>query len=95
MAGVEVTGQYLSAVTSESSEFSEDPADGLIGLAFPAISNLGHVHIFCLQLLQVVLASCSMDGDIHRSVGSFFQIQIFILPIIVFRARPMQRFSFY
>ncbi|GBE83034.1 Aspartic protease [Sparassis crispa] len=40
LSGVTVTGQALSAVTSESSEFQTDPADGLMGFAFPSISQL-------------------------------------------------------
>ena len=54
VGGVSVTGQYLAAVTRESSEFVSDPADGLLGLAFPAISNLGQV----LYSLFVQLRSC-------------------------------------
>lgn len=45
VGGVSVTGQYLAAVTKESSEFQSDPADGLLGLGLPQISNLGHVSI--------------------------------------------------
>ncbi|OCH83935.1 acid protease [Obba rivulosa] len=62
MAGVEATGQYLSAVTSESSEFSEDPADGLIGLAFPAISNLGHNPFF---------VTATNQGSVSEGVFAF------------------------
>ncbi|KAH8101206.1 acid protease [Cristinia sonorae] len=40
VAGIEVTGQVFSAVTKLSSLFTNDPADGLLGLAFPSISNL-------------------------------------------------------
>ncbi|KAI0755204.1 acid protease [Daedaleopsis nitida] len=46
VGGVSVTGQYLAAVTKESSEFQSDPPDGLLGLAFPAISNLNHNPFF-------------------------------------------------
>ena len=42
VGGVTVTGQYLAAVSEESDEFQKDPSDGLLGLAFPAISNLKH-----------------------------------------------------
>ena len=44
VGGVKATQQYFSAVTSESPEFVGDPADGILGLAFPAISNLGQVR---------------------------------------------------
>ena len=46
VGGVTVTGQYLAAVTEESDEFQSDPSDGLLGLAFPAISNLNHDPFF-------------------------------------------------
>ncbi|KAI0370232.1 acid protease [Pilatotrama ljubarskyi] len=41
VGGINATRQYFSAVMRESSEFGEDPVDGVLGLAFPAISNLG------------------------------------------------------
>ncbi|KAI0771237.1 acid protease [Trametes elegans] len=46
VGGVTATNQFLAAVTEESSEFQQDPADGLLGLAFPAISNLGQNPFF-------------------------------------------------
>lgn len=46
VAGVKVTGQYLSAVTSESGDISGGPSDGLMGLGWPAISQLNHVRQF-------------------------------------------------
>ena len=45
VAGVKVTKQYMSAVTTLSSSFSDDPIDGILGLAYPAISNLGEVRL--------------------------------------------------
>ncbi len=47
-----VTKQYFSPVTTLSSSFADDPIDGLLGLAYPAISNLGQVNV----LLEHVLA---------------------------------------
>ncbi|KAG8739688.1 Type I transmembrane sorting receptor [Ceratobasidium sp. 428] len=41
VAGLSVTGQYFSPVTSESSSFSSDPSDGIMGLAFSSISSIG------------------------------------------------------
>ena len=38
-----VKNQYFSPVTTLSSSFAGDPIDGLLGLAYPAISNLGEV----------------------------------------------------
>lgn len=46
VSGVTVTGQYLSAVTSESGNLVGGPNDGLMGMAFPAISQLGHNPFF-------------------------------------------------
>ncbi|RPD62692.1 acid protease [Lentinus tigrinus ALCF2SS1-7] len=52
VGSVKVTGQYLAAITKESSEFVSDPADGLLGLAFPAISNLNHDPFFFTAVEQ-------------------------------------------
>ena len=52
VGGVTATGQYLAAVTKESSEFQSDPSDGLLGLAFPAISNLKHNPFFFTAVAQ-------------------------------------------
>ncbi|KAF7316715.1 Acid protease [Mycena chlorophos] len=46
VAGIVATKQYFSPVTTLSSEFSDDPADGILGLAFPAISNLNENPFF-------------------------------------------------
>lgn len=40
VAGLKVSGQYFSPVTTLSSSFQDDPIDGIFGLAYPAISNL-------------------------------------------------------
>ncbi|KAI8996510.1 acid protease [Trametes punicea] len=62
VGGVEVTNQYLAAVTSESSEFQQDPADGLLGLGFTAISSLGHDPFFITAVNQ---------GAVSEGVFSF------------------------
>ncbi|KAB5590496.1 hypothetical protein CTheo_6078 [Ceratobasidium theobromae] len=41
IAGLSATSQYFSPVTSESSSFSSDPSDGILGLAFSSISSIG------------------------------------------------------
>ncbi|KAG9122595.1 Type I transmembrane sorting receptor [Ceratobasidium sp. 392] len=41
VAGLSATNQYFSPVTSESSSFSSDPEDGIMGLAFSSISSIG------------------------------------------------------
>ncbi len=44
VGGVTVTGQFLSAVTKESSQLSQEPTDGVLGLAWPSISELNSVR---------------------------------------------------
>ncbi|CAE6526818.1 unnamed protein product [Rhizoctonia solani] len=41
VAGLSAVGQYFSPVTRESSSFSSDPSDGIMGLAFSSISSIG------------------------------------------------------
>ncbi|CAE6406946.1 hypothetical protein ACGC1H_002276 [Rhizoctonia solani] len=41
VGGLSATGQSFSPVTSESSSFSSDPSDGIMGLAFSSISSIG------------------------------------------------------
>ncbi|TFK45663.1 acid protease [Heliocybe sulcata] len=46
VAGITAENQYFSPVTTLSSSFSGDPIDGILGLAYPAISNLGEDPFF-------------------------------------------------
>ncbi|EKM60386.1 uncharacterized protein PHACADRAFT_203598 [Phanerochaete carnosa HHB-10118-sp] len=46
VAGLTVTNQYLSPVTTLSSAFQSNPADGILGLAYPAVSNLNATPVF-------------------------------------------------
>ena len=43
VAGVTAKNQYFSPVTTLSDSFSNDPIDGILGLAYPTISNLNTV----------------------------------------------------
>ncbi|PIL25260.1 transporter [Ganoderma sinense ZZ0214-1] len=52
IAGVQVTNQSFSAVTTESTEFVDDPTDGILGLAFSDISNLGQPPFFQSAMSQ-------------------------------------------
>ncbi|KAF8706832.1 Acid protease, partial [Rhizoctonia solani] len=45
VAGLAANNQYFSAVTSESESFASDPSDGLVGLAFSSISQIGQPTI--------------------------------------------------
>ena len=55
VGGLSVSGQYFSPVTTLSSSFSGDPIDGILGLAWPAISNLGHDPFFFTAVDQGVV----------------------------------------
>ncbi|KAH8916418.1 acid protease [Atractiella rhizophila] len=52
VAGIKVTKQYLSAVTTESASFVDDPQDGILGLAFESISSLGQRPYFESAIAQ-------------------------------------------
>ncbi|KAJ2968031.1 hypothetical protein NUW54_g13335 [Trametes sanguinea] len=52
VAGVAVKNQYFSPVTTLSSSFADDPIDGILGLAYPAISNLGESPFFNTAITQ-------------------------------------------
>ena len=66
VGGVTVTGQYLAAVSEESDEFQKDPSDGLLGLAFPAISNLKHDPFFFTAVSQ----KTAKEGAFAFKLGS-------------------------
>ncbi|KAH9930624.1 aspartic peptidase domain-containing protein [Fomitopsis serialis] len=57
VAGVAVTSQTLSAVTSESGNLVGDVADGLMGMAFPALSQLEADPYFWTAISQGVVSS--------------------------------------
>ncbi len=44
VGGVTVNGQFLAAVTEESSQFQTDPTDGIMGMGLPALSSLQSVR---------------------------------------------------
>ncbi|KAJ7703925.1 acid protease [Mycena rosella] len=46
VAKITASNQYFSAVTKMSANFASRPVDGLLGMAFPAISNLGQNPFF-------------------------------------------------
>ncbi|RDX43469.1 acid protease [Lentinus brumalis] len=52
VGGVTVTGQFLSAVTKESSQLSQEPTDGVLGLAWPSISELNSNPFFLTAMNQ-------------------------------------------
>ncbi|CAK5266726.1 unnamed protein product [Mycena citricolor] len=73
VAGVTVTQQYLAGVTTLSSQFSSSPEDGLLGLAFPAISNLGQDPYFQTAISEGAV-SANRFGFYLASTGSTLYI---------------------
>ncbi|KAJ6478627.1 acid protease [Mycena vitilis] len=63
VAGVKATGQYFSPVTTLSSSFATDPVDGVLGLAFPALSNLQHDPFF---------NTAKTNGAVEKNQFGFF-----------------------
>ncbi|KAF8750775.1 peptidase A1 family [Rhizoctonia solani] len=61
--GLSVTNQSFSAVTSESSSFSDDPSDGIMGLAFSSISSIG---------APTFIENLASQGAISSSVFSMY-----------------------
>ncbi|KAI0724993.1 aspartic peptidase domain-containing protein [Fomitopsis betulina] len=57
VAGISVTDQTLSAVSSESGDLVGGPSDGLMGMAFPALSNLDANPFFWTALKQGAVSS--------------------------------------
>lgn len=62
VAGVQAQGQIFSAVTNISSLLADDPIDGILGLAFPSISQLGHAPFF---------QTATQQQDIYPSFGFY------------------------
>jgi cathepsin D len=57
VGGLTATNQYFSPVTTLSSTFSDDPIDGILGLAWPLISNLGEPPFFNTLINQGSVSS--------------------------------------
>lgn len=52
VAGVTAHDQYFSAVNTLSPTFADEAEDGILGLAFPAISNIGQPPFFNMAKAQ-------------------------------------------
>ncbi|KAK7055429.1 acid protease [Favolaschia claudopus] len=63
VAGVKATKQTFSPVTTLSSSFQGDPIDGILGLAFPALSNLNADPFF---------NTANEQGAVSQNQFSFF-----------------------
>ncbi len=72
VGGVSVTGQYLAAVTEESDEFQKDPSDGLLGLGFPAISNLKHDPFFFTAVSQKTVKEGAFAFKLAKSGSELY-----------------------
>ncbi|EIW62808.1 acid protease [Trametes versicolor FP-101664 SS1] len=57
VAGITAKTQYFSPVTTLSSSFADDPIDGILGLAYPAISNLNESPFFNTAFSQGAVTS--------------------------------------
>lgn len=57
VAGIKATTQYFSAVTTLSASFATDPIDGILGLAYPALSNLNQSPFFNTAFKQRTAAA--------------------------------------
>ncbi|KAF5368529.1 hypothetical protein D9758_002296 [Tetrapyrgos nigripes] len=66
VAGIRAEGQYFSAVTSLSRSFENSPDDGVFGLAFRRISNIGR---------DTFIDNAYAQGAISSKVFSFFLAQ--------------------
>ncbi|KAF9065019.1 acid protease [Rhodocollybia butyracea] len=71
VAGVKATKQTFSAVTHSSSG-SSDPFDGILGLAFPAISNLNADPFFNTANSQGTVASNEFGFSLSSSRSELF-----------------------
>lgn len=72
VAGVQVTGQYLSPVTNLSSTFGSDPIDGLLGLAFPAISNMKQSPFFNTAIAQGSVSKPSFGFKLAKNDSELY-----------------------
>ncbi|KIK55986.1 hypothetical protein GYMLUDRAFT_248204 [Collybiopsis luxurians FD-317 M1] len=72
VAGVTVTGQTFSPVTTLSSSFADDPIDGILGLAFPAISNLNADPFFVTANSQGAVSSNEFGFFLASSGSELF-----------------------
>ncbi|KAJ7651743.1 acid protease [Mycena polygramma] len=63
VAGVKAANQTLSTVTTLSSMFATDPADGILGMAFPSISSM-HKNPF--------FTTAKAEGSVKSNTFGFF-----------------------
>ncbi|THU91893.1 aspartic protease [Dendrothele bispora CBS 962.96] len=63
VAGITVHDQYFAAVHNLSRNFDSDPIDGIMGLAFPSLSSIGHDPFF---------TTANSQGAVQSNQFSFY-----------------------
>ncbi|KIL56219.1 hypothetical protein M378DRAFT_194361 [Amanita muscaria Koide BX008] len=72
VAGITAKGQYFSPVTTMSGDFATGQFDGVLGLAFPALSNLNQNPFFNTAFSQGAVASNSFGFKLAASGSKLF-----------------------
>ncbi|KIP07605.1 hypothetical protein PHLGIDRAFT_511640 [Phlebiopsis gigantea 11061_1 CR5-6] len=72
VAGLTATKQTFSPVTTLSSSFAGDPIDGILGLAFPAISNLNASPFFNTLIAQGKVSAGVFGFNLASSGSTLF-----------------------
>ncbi|EKM60380.1 uncharacterized protein PHACADRAFT_203593 [Phanerochaete carnosa HHB-10118-sp] len=70
VAGLTATNQYFSPVTTLSSSFEDDPTEGILGLAYPSLSNPGENPVFNTLVEQEGSELFLGGTDLLRYTGS-------------------------
>ncbi|KAI0662190.1 acid protease [Cubamyces menziesii] len=72
VGGVAAKGQIFAAVSKESAAFTDDPSDGVLGLGFPALSNLNTSPFFFTALEQGAAPEGSFAFKLDQSGSELF-----------------------
>ncbi|KIL71701.1 hypothetical protein M378DRAFT_189089 [Amanita muscaria Koide BX008] len=72
VAGIVSKGQYFSPVTTLSASFGQSPIDGLLGLAFPSISNLKQSPFFQNAVSQGSVKTNSFGFKLAQSGSELY-----------------------
>ncbi|KAI9059249.1 acid protease [Trametes sanguinea] len=72
VGGVTAKSQTFAAVLDESSSFTDDPSDGILGLGFPALSNLNVNPFFFTALEQGTAPEGAFAFKLDQSGSELF-----------------------
>ncbi|GAA5824270.1 hypothetical protein JCM3770_004381, partial [Rhodotorula araucariae] len=72
ISGLTATGQTLGAATSLSSDFQDDPYDGLMGMAYQSISTLGASPVFQTLVSQNKVANSQFSFYLAEEGSELF-----------------------